>query len=49
MKLVVLNVMLKDYPSEPKAKLDEGEHIVKRIIELDSLNAELKGTSFILL
>jgi len=43
MKLVVLKVLLADYPSSPKPKLDEGEHIVKRIVELDSLNAELKA------
>lgn len=43
MKLVVINVKLSDYPSSPKAKLDEGEHIVKRIVELDRLNDELKG------
>jgi len=43
MKLVILKVVMSDYPSSPKAKLDEGEHIVKRIVELDRLNDELKA------
>ena len=47
MKLVVLKVTMSDYPSSPKAKLDEGEHIVKRIVELDALYEELKSSSLI--
>lgn len=43
MKLVVLNVNLEEDAPSPKQKLEAGEHIVKRIIELDSLNEELKG------
>lgn len=43
MKLVALKVLVADHPSSPKAKLEQGEHIVKRVIELDSLNDELKG------
>ncbi|KAG8898899.1 hypothetical protein FRB99_007080 [Tulasnella sp. 403] len=42
MRLVVLKVLLSDHPSSPKAKLDEGEHIVKRVVELDSLHEELR-------
>lgn len=44
MKLVALKVLLDDYPSSPKPKLEDGEHIVKRVIELNSLHQELKGT-----
>jgi len=43
MKLVVIKVALSEHPSSPKAKLDEGEYIAKRIVELDTLNAELKA------
>jgi len=43
MKLVVLKVTMSDYPSSPKPKLDDGEHIVKRIVELDALYEELKA------
>jgi len=43
MKFVILNVTLQDDAPSPKQKLESGEHIVKRVIELDSLNAELKA------
>ncbi|ELU41880.1 NUDIX domain-containing protein [Rhizoctonia solani AG-1 IA] len=42
MKLIALNVDVKE-GEEPSQKLDEGEHIVKRIIELDNLMEELQG------
>jgi len=42
MKLVVLKVLLDEFPTSPKQKLEEGEHIVTRIVELDSLNKKLK-------
>lgn len=42
MKLVVLSVTLDSDAPSPKPKLEEGEHIVKRVVELDGLNAELK-------
>jgi len=43
MKMVAVKVILSDAPESPKAKLEEGEHIVKRVVELDRLNDELKG------
>ncbi|KAK0210462.1 NUDIX hydrolase domain-like protein [Desarmillaria ectypa] len=43
MKLVVLNVTLEDAMEYPGAKLEAGEFIVKRVIELRKLNRELQG------
>ncbi|KIO22901.1 hypothetical protein M407DRAFT_244997 [Tulasnella calospora MUT 4182] len=43
MKLVVVKVLLDDYPSSPKQQLDDGEHIVRRVVELDSLMDELRA------
>ena len=43
MKLVVLNVLLEDKMETPDAKLDAGEFIVTRVVELAKLNDELKG------
>lgn len=42
MKLIAVNVDIKE-GEEPAQKLDEGEHIVKKIVELDSLMEELQG------
>lgn len=42
MKLVALNVDIKE-GEEPAQKLDEGEHIVKKVVELDKLLEELEG------
>ncbi|KAF9070334.1 NUDIX hydrolase domain-like protein [Rhodocollybia butyracea] len=42
MKLVVLNVTLADKLETPDQKLDAGEFIVRRVIELKGLLAELK-------
>jgi hypothetical protein len=43
MKLVLLDVMLPDKLDIPEAKLDEGEFITKRVVEVDKLAQELKG------
>lgn len=42
MKLIALNVDVKE-GEEPAQKLDEGEHIVKKVVELDKLVEELQG------
>lgn len=42
MKLVVASVPMNDQLEMPDSKLDVGEHIVKRVIPLDKLNATLK-------
>ena len=42
MKFIALNVDIKE-GEEPAQKLDEGEHIVKRVVELDKLLEELEG------
>ncbi|KAG9101680.1 hypothetical protein FS749_004489 [Ceratobasidium sp. UAMH 11750] len=42
MKLVAVNVDIKE-GEEPAQKLDEGEHIVKRVVELDKLLGELQA------
>jgi ADP-ribose pyrophosphatase len=44
MKLVVVNV-LQDELETPAPHLDVGEHIITRVVELDKLDAELKGES----
>lgn len=43
MKLVVVNVPLEDKMETPEAKLEAGEFIVTRVVELAKLNDELKG------
>ncbi|KII88821.1 hypothetical protein PLICRDRAFT_176355 [Plicaturopsis crispa FD-325 SS-3] len=43
MKLVVLSVTLLDKMEKPKAKLEEGEFIVTRVVELNKLNEELNA------
>jgi ADP-ribose diphosphatase len=44
MKLVVLDVDVDSLSDElPFQKLEDGEHIVRRIVELDELNAALQG------
>jgi ADP-ribose pyrophosphatase len=43
MKLVLANVALEDKLSLPKQKLDDGEFIVPRVIELTKLHEELRG------
>jgi hypothetical protein len=45
MKLVVVTVLLEDKLETPVPHLDDGEHIVTRVVELDKLDAELKGMS----
>ena len=44
MKLVVLNKTFPDELELNEAKLDEGEHIVKRVVPLSNLYDELQGT-----
>lgn len=43
MKLVVVDVQLTEEDPEPEAKLDEGEFIVKRIVEIKDLWKTLEG------
>jgi ADP-ribose pyrophosphatase len=43
MKLVVAAVEFEDQLETPDSKLDAGEFIVKRVVELAKLNDELKG------
>lgn len=45
MKLVVVTVLLEDKLETPVPHLDDGEHIITRVVELDKLDAELKGMS----
>jgi len=42
MKLVIVSVLLEDKMETPDAKLDPGEFIVTRVVELATLNDELK-------
>lgn len=43
MKLVLANVLLEDKLELPRQKLEVGEFIVPRIVELTALHEELKG------
>jgi ADP-ribose pyrophosphatase len=43
MKLVVVSVLFEDALVRPEAKLDDGEFIVTKVVELDKLNETLKG------
>lgn len=43
MKLVVVDVLLDDKLETPDQKLEAGEFIVKRVVALKDLDAELKG------
>ena len=43
MKLILLQVTLEDELESPDPKLEAGEFIVKRVVELAKLNDELKG------
>lgn len=45
MKLVIVAVTFPDKLELSDAKLEEGEHIVKRIVELDKLHGVLQGQS----
>lgn len=42
MKLVIVSVLLEDKLETPEAKLDPGEFIVTRVVELATLNDELR-------
>lgn len=43
MKVVVLDVLLPDQMETPTQKLEAGEFIVSRVVELSKLNIYLKG------
>jgi ADP-ribose pyrophosphatase len=45
MKLIILQVNLEDKLEIPDQKLDAGEFIVRRIVELAKLEEELQGKS----
>jgi ADP-ribose pyrophosphatase len=47
MKLVTLDVTFEDKLESPAQKLDEGEAIIRRVVELKNLYNELKGMSSI--
>jgi ADP-ribose pyrophosphatase len=44
MKLIVLNVTLPDRLEMPGQKLEAGEFIVRRVVQLSKLSDALKGT-----
>ena len=46
MKLVVLSVVLEDQMETPAAKLEVGEFIVTKVVELSKLKTELEGRAF---
>lgn len=48
MKLVIVSVLLEDNMEVPDAKLDPGEFIVTRVVELAALNSELRCMYFFL-
>jgi ADP-ribose pyrophosphatase len=43
MKLVIVSVLLEDKLETPNPHLDDGEHIITRVVELDKLDTELKA------
>ena len=43
MQLVVISVILDDKLEIPEPKLDPGEYIVTKIVEISKLSAELEG------
>lgn len=45
MQLVVISVLLDDKLEIPEPKLDPGEYIVTKIVELSKLSVELEGKS----
>jgi len=45
MKLVIVNVTMEDKLKLPKQKLEEGEFIVPRVVELSKLYEVLRGMS----
>jgi len=47
MKLVAVRVSLPGDLEMPKQKLEQGEYIVRRVVELSKLNDELKGVFFV--
>jgi ADP-ribose pyrophosphatase len=45
MKLVMLDVIMEDVLENHSQHLDVGEHIVTKVVKLQKLEDELKGTS----
>lgn len=45
MKLILLDVTMEDALEAPSQHLEDGEYIVRRVIKLQKLEDELKGTS----
>lgn len=43
LKLATVSVLLDDKLETPDQQLDQGEYIVKRVVALKDLDAELKG------
>jgi ADP-ribose pyrophosphatase len=43
LKLATVSVLLDDKLETPDQQLESGEHIVKRVVALKDLDAELKG------
>jgi len=43
MQLVVIDVTLEDELLTPEPKLDPGEHIVTKVVEIDKLQATMDG------
>ena len=43
MKLVVLDVILPDQLEAPSQQLENGEFIVRKVVQLSKLNEQLKG------
>ena len=48
MKLVVVSVVLDDKMEKPAAKLEDGEFIVTKVVELAKLKTELESKAFFL-
>ena len=46
MKLVVVSVVLDDKMEKPAAKLEDGEFIVTKVVELAKLKTELESKAF---
>jgi ADP-ribose pyrophosphatase len=44
LKLATVSVLMADKLETPEQHLEEGEFIVKRVVPLQDLDAELKGT-----
>lgn len=47
MQLVTIEIELAEDAPPPEPKLDEGEHIVQRVVPLKDLDTALKSTSLL--